>query len=99
MGAREAVDQDISPERSAFRLYLRTGRRVAFAAEGHETKFNPNHDPHNGRFTSGRGVRGGDLRGAASERRRPMMITSCSSCLLAPLTYCGRNHPDAPKHK
>ncbi len=66
MLARESIDRDISPERKAFRLYLRTGLRTDFAAEGLETKFNPNHDPHDGRFTSGAGGKGGALRTAAS---------------------------------
>lgn len=35
-------------KRSAFEVYLRTGRRVP---EPTETKFNPWHDPENGRFT------------------------------------------------
>jgi hypothetical protein len=68
MPARESIDRDISPERKAFRLYLRTGRRVAFAAADLETKFNPNHDPHDGRFTSGPGGSGGALRNAAAEK-------------------------------
>lgn len=35
-------------KRSAFEVYLRTGRRIP---EPPETKFNPWHDPENGRFT------------------------------------------------
>ncbi len=38
-----------SPSRCAFRIYLRTGRRAP--AGETEVKFNPYHDPRNGRFT------------------------------------------------
>ena len=41
---------------SAFEIYLRTGRRVTDDAATLETKFNPWHDPDDGRFTfSGQG--------------------------------------------
>lgn len=41
---------------TAFAVYLRTGRRVLSADTEVETKFNPWHDPENGRFTfAGRG--------------------------------------------
>ena len=41
---------------SAFELYLRTGRRDSGEPELVQTKFNPWHDPENGRFTfAGRG--------------------------------------------
>lgn len=41
---------------SAFEIYLRTGRRVSEAEAALETKFNPWHDPDDGRFTfAGRG--------------------------------------------
>jgi hypothetical protein len=36
---------------SAFEIYLRTGRRVSPEAASLETKFNPWHDPEDGRFT------------------------------------------------
>lgn len=36
---------------SPFEYYLRTGRRIAPAAAATETKFNPWHDPEDGRFT------------------------------------------------
>lgn len=39
-----------SPARCAFRLYLRMGQRAA-AGSAVEVKFNPYHDPRNGRFT------------------------------------------------
>jgi hypothetical protein len=35
---------------SAFEIYLRTGRRITDDAAALETKFNPWHDPDNGRF-------------------------------------------------
>ncbi|HEX7857467.1 MAG TPA: hypothetical protein VF503_27615 [Sphingobium sp.] len=41
-----------SAERRPFEHYLRTGQ---WPAEPLETKFNPNHDPANGQFTSGPG--------------------------------------------
>ena len=46
-----------SAESIAFDLYLRTGRRVSpeFITELLEQKFNPYHDPNDGRFTSGPG--------------------------------------------
>jgi hypothetical protein len=45
-----------SPSRSAFAHYLRTGRRLPLALVSHpaervERKFNPYHDPRDGRFT------------------------------------------------
>jgi hypothetical protein len=52
MVGRESIERD---ERGAFRLYLRTGRRAGTIANRLETKFNPNHDPNDGRFTSGLG--------------------------------------------
>lgn len=39
-----------SAERLAFEIYLRTGKRLA-RPEAPERKFNPYHDPRNGRFT------------------------------------------------
>ena len=39
---------------SAFELYLRTGRRLAPLSSELETKFNPWHDPNDGRFTFSR---------------------------------------------
>ena len=56
MGAGLAVAGADSPERRAFRHYLRTGRRLEMSAfEGSraaaEFKFNPYHDPRNGQFT------------------------------------------------
>lgn len=53
-------------EQSNFEKYLRTGRRAAIDHESIETKFNPWHDPDNGRFTFanqgryfGQGAQGG----------------------------------------
>jgi len=41
-----------SPERAAFEYYLRTGRRLSPQGDPEvEVKFNPYHDPRNGRFT------------------------------------------------
>ena len=45
--------QDMSPgeQRQAFAVWLRTGRRPTVGEDGVERKFNPYHDPRNGRFT------------------------------------------------
>lgn len=63
-------ENERSPERRAFLHYIRTGQRVtkSFFTEGPplELKFNPNHDPVNGRFTSGLGG------GRAASRMRPV---------------------------
>lgn len=52
-----------SPEVRAFAHYLRTGRRLSAGMLGTaspiETKFNPYHDPKDGRFTFGPGGSGG----------------------------------------
>lgn len=59
------INQSLSktPEMRAFGFYLRTGRRPSmqmFVATGSiETKFNPYHDPKDGRFTFGPGGSGG----------------------------------------
>lgn len=54
------TDDPLFTPRSAFRLYLRTGRRVR-ADRIVEVKFNPNHDPRTGQFTfkGGGGSTGG----------------------------------------
>lgn len=45
--------QDMSPgeQLQAFAVWLRTGRRPSVGEDGVERKFNPYHDPRNGRFT------------------------------------------------
>jgi LysM repeat protein len=58
---------------SAFEIYLRSGRRIAPAASKVETKFNPWHDPEDGRFTfagQGRYHPGGQRRADANGSRR-----------------------------
>jgi hypothetical protein len=46
--------------RSAWEVHLRTGRWVVDKLEAVETKFNPNHDPKDGRFTfAGQGMQSG----------------------------------------
>jgi hypothetical protein len=47
--ARSSPPESTSAERRAFEHYLRTGRRLPSPAP--ERKFNPYHDPRNGRFT------------------------------------------------
>lgn len=50
--ARSSRTEDKSSERRAFEHFLRTGRRlVPPPAAAPECKFNPYHDPRNGRFT------------------------------------------------
>lgn len=56
MDAGLTIAGEVSPERWAFRHYLRTGRRLDISvAEARgaaaEFKFNPYHDPRNGQFT------------------------------------------------
>ena len=48
-----STEDGISAERLAFRHYLRTGEKLppALFTPGFEAKFNPYHDPRNGRFT------------------------------------------------
>jgi hypothetical protein len=55
MAKEQNVEGDsISRERQRFRLYLRTGRR-RLPDDDIELKFNPYHDPKDGRFTFGPG--------------------------------------------
>ena len=68
---------------SGFEIFLRTGRRVADDSDQLETKFNPWHDPEDGRFTFARqgryfgggsarsGEGGGTARVAAGSSTRP----------------------------
>lgn len=53
MGNRQSVTRYKSAEHLAFENYLRTGRRLSpkASARNIEYKFNPYHDPLNGRFT------------------------------------------------
>lgn len=60
--------------RRNFSVWLRTGRRPTRTADGIELKFNPYHDPRNGRFTSGPGGAALPERGVTSRRR----VTSAS---------------------
>jgi hypothetical protein len=67
--------------RSAWEVHLRTGRWVVEKLEAVETKFNPNHDPKDGRFTfAGQGMQVREQRRASVDcdaidgpacRRRP----------------------------
>ena len=56
----------LSESQHTFAMWLRTGR---FSADGIERKFNPYHDPQDGRFTFGPGSIGSLSRGAASTSR------------------------------
>lgn len=60
--ARRELTEHKSADRLAFDHYMRTGQRldVAEFQIWLERKFNPNHDPANGRFTSGPGGSHGD---------------------------------------
>lgn len=52
MTDRQILTETKSPERVAFEHYIRTGRRLSPQGEPEvELKFNPYHDPRNGRFT------------------------------------------------
>lgn len=52
MTDRQILTEKKSPERIAFEHYIRTGRRLSPQGEREvELKFNPYHDPRNGRFT------------------------------------------------
>lgn len=64
-----------SPEMRAFGFYLRTGRRLAATASPIETKFNPYHDPKDGRFTFGPGGSGGGSDGVyRPDEGKPRLI-------------------------
>lgn len=70
---------------SAFEYYLRTGRRLA-DPDPVETKFNPWHDPEDGRFTfAGQGRRSGDggLRSRVGNRERNASYNIRSASLSA----------------
>ena len=57
---------------SAFEIYLRTGRRTVSRDETLELKFNPWHDPSDGRFTfAGEGQYFGGLQTAAQKKPAP----------------------------
>jgi hypothetical protein len=59
-----------SAEAVAFERYLRTGIRLPARATAVEVKFNPWHDPENGRFTfSGQGRYFGDGSAASDQGR------------------------------
>jgi len=62
-------DEGRSPSLTAFALYLRTGLRVA-VDDDVEVKFNPWHDPSNGRFTFGGQGRYFPAGSRSSERRQ-----------------------------
>jgi len=73
---------DISEEdrRRAFVHYLRTGRLLRFQADdSREFKFNPYHDPRNGRFTFAPGGPQSLRHVVVSDRRRPRVADSASA--------------------
>ena len=90
--------------RSAFEIYLRTGRRVT-EIEPVETKFNPWHDPEDGRFTfagQGRHVPGGRSDREGRDRRPHTGSTraevSRSAGRSAGARHTGKNDPKNPRN-
>ena len=66
------MDGSASAQRQAFSHWLRTGRLPRpSAAEGRELKFNPYHDPDNGRFTFAPGGPRSLASVVVSDKRRP----------------------------
>ena len=45
------IDLTAGERRAAFAAWIRTGRLPTVREDGVELKFNPYHDPRNGRFT------------------------------------------------
>jgi hypothetical protein len=68
MAAGSAAETRADRERAAFRHYRRTGHRLAID-DAIETKFDPDHDPQDGRFTFGSGGTAGRLQTAARTHR------------------------------
>lgn len=84
--------------RSAFEIYLRTGRRVPEEAEEPETKFNPWHDPNNGQFTfAGQGRRFGAASAdtAIAKPRRPA-ASGAHGQVLGTRSTSGSGRPNKP---
>jgi hypothetical protein len=75
MSISELLSERKSIERLAFEYWLRSGRHLTTEAEllEAERKFNPYHDPDDGRFTSGPG---GSSGGSASMGARPKAGTA-----------------------
>lgn len=67
--------QDMSPgeQLQAFAVWLRTGRRPTVGEDGVERKFNPYHDPRNGRFTFAPGGPRSLSRVVIARRRLPYL--------------------------
>ncbi len=73
------IEAGVETRRSAFAFWLRTGRLPSVhRADGLEVKFNPWHDPEDGRFTFagsgrhyGRSGNNGSARGSAGKREGP----------------------------
>lgn len=66
------MQKSVSLERQTFTYWLRTGRLPRpRAADGRELKFNPYHDPDNGRFTFAPGGPRSLRSVVVSDKRRP----------------------------
>jgi hypothetical protein len=95
---RSMINQSLSksPEVRAFGHYLRTGRRLSVgqlaAVSPIETKFNPYHDPKDGRFTFGPGGSGGGSDGVyrPDEGRARLILTGAPE---EPPRRIGDNRP------
>lgn len=91
MTARSA-EQDTGFRRRSFEFYLRTGLQLIPPAEELEQKFNPYHDPYNGRFTF---APGGSLRAAATGGARPQPKLPLGTAPNSPRSQGGRRNLDA----
>ena len=99
-----------SSERNAFSRWLRTGKvPSALSPDGLELKFNPWHDPADGRFTfagAGRRYGAGGVDAAGGENSRASASTGSVSALgkrsrlqTAPLAIAGTSPAGAPAGK
>lgn len=81
MGCKHLLPSEKSAERAAFVYYLRTGRRLPLSAfdskpSKPEAKFNPYHDPRNGRFTFAPGGSRSLRHIITSHRRQPVNLVA-----------------------
>lgn len=87
-------------ERKTFTHWLRTGRWLRPVPSDPQRKFNPNHDPTNGRFTSGGGSFGGggsgDGGGAGGSWGDPARLPALSTTRKPAATDIGAT-PGAPR--
>ncbi|MBB3472474.1 hypothetical protein [Sphingomonas sp. BK345] len=66
---------DPAERRRVFSIWLRTGRLPTLREDGVELKFNPWHDPRDGRFTSNPGGDGGTKIALTEDRELPPVRT------------------------